>query len=437
MKIAVVGAGYAGLTLSCLAEKGNEINFIDIDEDKVEKINRGISPIYEPGLDEIISKHAGNRIKAYSNYTIAKECDVIFICVHTPSKLDGSIDLSYVFEASKEVAKAIKNSMKYNVIAIKSTVIPGTTLTLKPIIEEYSKKKVGENLGLCMNPEFLREGSAVKDFLNPDKIVIGYLDDGSKDAMLELFNWIDPKVPRILTDPNTAEMIKYAQNAALACRISFINEIANICEKFNVDVKEVAKAIGLDPRIGPHFLNAGIGFGGSCLGKDLRALIRAAEQKGYEANLLKKVLELNEIQPFRIVELLKEHFGSIENRTFALLGLAFKGDTDDVRDSPAIKIALELKNQGVKVKVYDPKAMDNAKKILKDSVQYCKSIDECLKGSEACIIATDWKDFKEFDFSKYKIPIFDGRRILDPEKTKIQGIEYKGIGWKWNTKIQN
>lgn len=432
MKVGVIGAGYAGLTLACLADKGHEVIFIDIDENKVKKINEGSSPIFEPGLDDIIRRNIGKRIWAYNDYNKLIDCDVIFICVPTPSNDDGSINLYYVRNATENVAKVLKYVNKFVVIAFKSTILPGTTISLIPIIEEISGKKATRDFGICMNPEFLKEGSAVRDFLNPDKIVIGVLDEKSKEIMLELYKWVDDRVPRIITNPNTAEMIKYAQNAALASRISFINEIANICEKFNVDIFDVAYAIGLDPRIGPYFLKAGIGFGGSCLPKDLKALINAAESKGVEVIVLKSILERNEKQPYRAIELLKSVIPNLKNKKIALLGLSFKSNTDDVRESSAIKIANKLIEEGAHVKAYDPKAMENAKKILGDKVEYCKSPIECLKDSDACIIATDWEEFKDIDYSKFNIPIIDGRRILDRVKAKIFGNKYKGIGWSEN-----
>ncbi|MDT7891123.1 MAG: UDP-glucose/GDP-mannose dehydrogenase family protein [Thermoproteota archaeon] len=432
MKVGVIGAGYAGLTLACLADKGHEVIFIDVDENKVKKINEGLSPIFEPGLDDIIRRNIGKRIWAFNDYHKLIDCDVIFICVPTPSNDDGSINLYYVRNAIENVAKVLKFINKFVVIAVKSTVLPGTTISLIPIIEEISGKKATIDFGICMNPEFLKEGSAVRDFLNPDKVVIGIIDEKSKEIMLELYKWVDDRVPRIVTNPNTAEMIKYAQNAALASRISFINEIANICEKFNVDILDVAYAIGLDPRIGPYFLKAGIGFGGSCLPKDLKALINAAESKGVDVMVLKSILERNEKQPYRAIELLKSFIPNLKNKKIALLGLSFKSNTDDIRESSAIKIAKKLIEEGAYVKVYDPKAMENAKKVLGEKVEYCKSAIECLKDSDACIIATDWEEFKDIHYSKFKIPIIDGRRILDRIKAKNLGNRYKGIGWPAN-----
>ena len=433
MKIAIVGTGYVGLTLSCLADFGHEIILIDCVEEKVNLINNGRLPIYEAGLKKIIKENLKrNRLKATTSYNVIKDSDIIFICVGTPSKEDGSIDLSQIENASASIGEQLKDN-KYRVVVVKSTILPRTTKNIIiPILEEYSQKKVGKDFGICVNPEFLREGTSVHDFLNPDKIVIGCYDKKSYSFLERVYAHFDKRIPRIMVDLTTAEMIKYVQNAALATRISFINEIANICEKYEVDVYDVAYAIGLDPRIGPKFLRAGCGFGGSCLPKDVKALLASSTAAGVKPLLLKNVLKVNETQPYRMIELAKKTIGDLKNKKIAVLGLAFKPNTDDMRDAPSVVIIRNLLEHGAKVKVYDPKAMENAKKIFGNSIEYCRSKEDCIKDSDLCFLVTEWDEFRNLDLSSVKCPIVDGRRVLDPQKAKQYGICYKGIGWKGN-----
>jgi len=434
MKIAIIGTGYVGLVTASLANFGHKVYCIDLSEDKIEMINKGISPIYEPGLEDILKKNLKEgRLKATLDYTVIDDSDVVFICVGTPSKEDGSIDLSQIKSASAGIGKQLKKSDKYKVVVVKSTVIPGTTKNVViPILESNSGKKLGKDFGVCMNPEFLREGSGVHDFLNPDKIVIGGYDKKSSSYLIDVYGSFNKNIPRILTDLTAAEMIKYAQNAALASRISFINEIANICEKFSVDVNEIAHAIGLDKRIGPLFLKAGAGFGGSCFPKDVKALLAASRSVDIESILIRSILEVNEKQPQRMVELAKEVVGNLNNKTISVLGLAFKPNTDDIREAPSITIINSLLKNGAKVKVYDPQAMDNAKKTFNDSVEYSSSKEDCIRDTDLCLLVTEWNEFKELDLSSIKCPIIDGRRILDPNEVKKRGLIYKGIGWKNN-----
>lgn len=434
MKISVIGTGYVGLPLACFADFGHEVIFIGRNQEKVNLMNGGVPPIYESGLEEILKRNAAIRkIIASTDYKLIDSSDIIFICVATPSKEDGSIDISDIKMASVQIGKRLKETKKYVVVVVKSTVVPRTTLNnIIPILEEYSGKVAGKDFGVCMNPEFLREGTAIEDFLNPDKIVLGCLDDKSYSILEKIYEPFNKNIPRIKTDLNTAEMIKYAQNAALALRISFINEIANICEKYSIDVNEVAHAIGIDRRIGPKFLNAGIGFGGSCFPKDVKALVAASRFVSIEPILLKAILEVNEKQPYRMIKLAEETIGNLTNKTVAVLGLAFKPDTDDVRDACSIPIIKSLIERGVKVKVYDPKAMKNAEKTLKDTVQYCSSKEDCIKDADLCMIVTEWEEFANIDCSIIKCPIIDGRRIIDITKIKEHNLIYKGIGWKKN-----
>lgn len=430
MKVSVIGTGYVGLTVACLTDFGHKIVLIGRAQNKIDLINKGGCPIYEPGLDEVIKRNIENgNLKATTNYDEILDSDVVFICVGTPSREDGSIDLYQVEEVSREIGEKLKQTSKYIVVTVKSTVVPNTTKNfVTPILEKYSGKKSGKDFGIGMNPEFLREGTGVNDFLYPDKIVIGGIDDRSKNVLVELYKCLDEKYPRVLTDLTTAEMIKYAQNSALAVRISFINEIANICEKFGVDVKNVSKAIGMDSRIGQKFLNAGIGFGGSCFPKDVKALISTAKSVGVEPKILETTMEINEKQPYHAVQFAKEILGNLNGKRISVLGLAFKSDTDDMRESRAVPVIRKIVSEGAKVKAYDPQANKNAKEILGNSIEYCSTKEECLQNTDLCMVLTEWDEFKNLDLSKIKCPIVDGRRVLDPNKVREAGIVYKGIG---------
>lgn len=423
MKLSVIGAGYVGLVTGIgFAELGHEVVFVDIDEDKVNLINSAKPPIYEEGLENLLRKNK-EKYYATTNYDEAVgKSDITFICVGTPSKKDGSIDLKYVEAASREIGKALINKNDFHVVVVKSTVIPGTTEdVVKPIIEKESGKKAFEDFGLAMNPEFLREGDAVNDFFNPDRIVIGVKDERTKSILEELYRPFN--CPKLITDIKTAEMIKYASNAFLATKISFANEIGNICKKLGIDVYEVFKGVGLDHRINPAFFRAGIGFGGSCFPKDVKALIRKAEELGEEPKILKAVIEVNERQPLKLVELLKKHIPDLTGKTIGVLGLAFKPDTDDIRESRAIPIVKALLNEGAKVIAYDPKAMDNFAKIF-PQVEYANSAEDVISKSDAVLIVTEWKEFEKLDYSS-KI-VIDGRRI---EKAMREAKIYEGVCW--------
>jgi len=436
MKISIIGTGYVGLVTGvCLADLGNDVICVDIIKEKVDAINKGKAIIYEENLEEILNKNLKEkRIRATTSINEAvNHADVIFISVGTPSRENKAIDLGYIENTSCEIGKALKEQNDYKVIAVKSTVIPGTTENVViPLLEEFSGKKAGKDFGVCMVPEFLREGRAIYDFMNPDRIIIGEYDKKSGDKVIELFK--NFSCPILRTNLRTAEMIKYASNAFLATKISFINEIANICELKGIDVNEVAKGIGLDKRIGPHFLHAGIGFGGSCFPKDVSALIASADENGYEPKLLKEVMELNERQKLWPVRKIKKIFSDLSNKKIAILGLAFKGNSDDMRESPSIPIINSLLKEKCKIYAYDPKATENAKKIFGNKINYCESVDECLNDADACIIVTDWNEFREiydkFNLMKNKI-VIDGRRIIaDPEKCKKLNIKYYGVGYK-------
>ncbi len=435
MKISIIGTGYVGLVTGvCLADTGNDVVCVDIIKEKVEAINEGRAIIYEDNLEQNLRKNLKeNRIKATTNIEdAARHADVIFISVGTPSRENKSIDLGFIENTSCDIGKALRNENNYKVIAVKSTVVPGTTENVViPLLEEFSGKKAGSDFGVCMIPEFLREGRAIYDFMNPDRIIIGEYDEESGNVMAELFK--NFSCPILRTNLRTAEMIKYASNAFLATKISFINEIANICELKGIDVNEVAEGIGLDKRIGPHFLHAGIGFGGSCFPKDVSALISSTDENGYEPKLLNEVMELNERQKLWPVKKLKEIFSDLKNKKLAILGLSFKRDSDDMREAPSISIINFLLKEKCTIQTYDPKATENAKKIFGNRINYCKNIDECLNDANVCIIASDWDEFKEiydkFELMKNKI-VIDGRRMLNPEKCKELNIKYYGVGYK-------
>ncbi|MCD6468133.1 MAG: UDP-glucose/GDP-mannose dehydrogenase family protein [Thermoplasmata archaeon] len=422
MNISIIGTGYVGLVTGvCFAKLGNNIICVDVDKKKIEMINKGVPPIYEEGLEQLLVENK-NRIHATKDYEHAiQNTDVTFICVGTPSKEDGSIDLKFVKKAAEEIGKQLKNKDKWHLVVMKSTVLPGTTRDIVlPLLEQYSGKKAGKDFGLTMNPEFLREGVAVKDFLEPDRIVIGYYDDKSRKVLKELYK--DFSCPILETSLSAAEMIKYASNAFLATKISFINEIGNMCKKLDIDTYEVAEGMGLDKRIGRAFLDSGIGWGGSCFPKDLDALISWAKRIGEESNIISSVVEVNKKQPLKMIELLKKHVPKLKGKSVGVLGLAFKPNTDDIRESRAIPVVKQLLKEKAVVKAFDPKAMENFKKMF-PQIKYCSSAEETLD-SDAVLILTKWEEFKKLDYTE-KI-VIDGRRLLEAKNTaKI----YEGVCW--------
>ncbi|MCZ7355807.1 MAG: UDP-glucose/GDP-mannose dehydrogenase family protein [Candidatus Methanoperedens sp.] len=427
MRISVIGTGYVGtVSAACFAELGHKVICVDIDQSKIDHINAGIPPIYEDGLSELLKKHAGNSLTATSDYGFAvMKSDLSFICVGTPSDSSGNIDLGIVRAASASLGDSLKKKKEFHVVVVKSTVVPETTeKVVLPIIEKHSGKRIGD-FGIAMNPEFLREGKAVYDFMHPDKIVVGSLDKRSGDMVASLYSGLDCEVTR--TNPRTAEMIKYANNAFLATKISFANEVGNICKELGIDTYEVMSAIGKDFRIGPHFLNAGAGFGGSCFPKDVKALIGKAKEIGYEPVLLRSVIAVNEGQPIRIVEILKNKLGRLNGKKIAVLGLAFKNDTDDIRESRSIPVIKELLDNGARVLAYDPMANENMRRLF-GSVEYQRSAEDALRGADACLIMTEWDEFRsldnEFHIMKNKL-VVDGRHMITPGKN----IEYVGLCW--------
>ncbi len=427
MRVSIIGSGYVGMITGMgFAKLGNEVIFVDIDEEKVRRINEGRPPIYEESLEELMVKYR-ERYRATKDYREAvMNSDVTFICVGTPSRKDGSIDLRFVEKASEEIGKVLRDKDGFHVVVVKSTVVPGTTEgVVKPILEEQSGKRAFEDFGLAMNPEFLREGVALKDFLNPDRIVLGVKDEKTRKLLEELYSPIN--APKLVTDIKTAEMIKYASNALLATKISFANEIGNICKKLGIDSWKVFEGVGLDHRISPHFFRSGLGFGGSCFPKDVRAIIKKAKGVGEEPIILKAVIEVNERQPRKLIELLKRHVPELKGRKVGVLGLAFKPNTDDVRETRAYSVIKMLLEEGAKVIAYDPKAMENFRRFYPDvgeRISYAESSEDILKKIDVVLILTEWPEFEGLDYSG-KI-VIDGRRIRKAEKTA--GV-YEGLCW--------
>ncbi len=427
MRIAIVGTGYVGLvTGACFAELGNRVVCVDIDRERVEKINRGEAPFYEEGLDELLKKHVPGRLRATTSLEEAiGESDVSFISVGTPSGLMDYIDLKYVEEVSRGIGKCLREKEEYHLVVVKSTVVPGTTEhSVLPLIERYSGKKAGRDFGIAMNPEFLREGSAIYDFMNPDRIIIGCMDERSCSMLKELYR--DFKCPIMITDPKTAEMIKYATNSFLATKISFINDIGNICKQLGIDVYEVAKGMGLDSRISPEFLRAGIGFGGSCFPKDVKALVGKAKEVYYRPVVLNAALELNETQPLRLIELLEKRVGPLRGKHVAVLGLAFKPGTDDMREAPSIKVITSLLMKGATVHAADPKAVPVARKIFgeHERLRLYENAKEAVKNCKYVLIVTEWEEFRDEELYRGKV-VIDGRRV--PEAKVAE--HYEGVCW--------
>ena len=413
-KITIIGSGYVGLiTGVCFAELGHAVTVIDIDGQKVKSINDGKPPIYEDGLEDLLQKHIGKNLHASNSYASVSESDIIFIAVGTPPLPDGAADLQYMKAAAEEIGIVLQEKQReYPIIVVKSTVPPTTTCN---IVCPAVKKHMKEPFGYCMNPEFLREGRAIEDFMHPDRIVIGTQDEKVVTKMQDLYAPLDS--PILITSPTAAEMIKYAANAMLATRISFSNEIGNICKQIGIDVYEVMEGVGLDKRIGSAFLNAGAGFGGSCFPKDVSALAALAMSYGIDPILLRSVIEVNDKQPGIMISLLEKRVGDLAEKHIAILGLAFKDNTDDIRESRAISIIALLQKRGAYIRCYDPMAMEHTKQIFPPSndISYTNSAGDALDGADACLVMTEWPEFSRLDneFSRMRQQvIIDGRHIL-------------------------
>ena len=431
MKISVIGTGYVGLvTGTCLAETGNEVICVDIDKDKVEKMRNGVVPIYEPHLDVLFERNIkANRLQFTTSLDEGLEHGgIIFLALPTPEDEDGSADLSYVLNVSKLIGEKIK---EYKVIVDKSTVPVGTAKKVRETILENATC----DFDVISNPEFLREGYAVDDFLKPERIIIGSSSEKATKLMQKLYNpFVRSGNPIIIMDEKSAELTKYAANAFLATKITFMNEIANYCEKVGADVDKVRVGMGTDSRIGNRFLFPGIGYGGSCFPKDVKALQKAGKDKAYDFKILDAVIEVNEKQKTILLPKIENYFnGDLSNKKIAIWGLAFKPETDDVREAPAIYLMNKLLNKNAVLSVYDPEAMPNIEKQFGNTLNYCNSMYEALEDADALVICTEWSVFRTPDFQKVKQllkqdVIFDGRNLYDLEEVKREGISYISIG---------
>jgi UDPglucose 6-dehydrogenase len=432
MKIAVVGTGYVGLVLgACLAENGNTVICVDKDESKVDMLKAGRMPIYEPGLEEMVRRNDHeDRLSFRTDLASAVQASqIVFIAVGTPQSEDGSADLQHVLGVARDVGRALT---KYTVVVDKSTVPVGTARKVR----EAVGKETSQEFSVVSNPEFLKQGAAIEDFMKPDRVVIGIEPEDERAAVLmkELYGPFTRTGAPILTmSTDSAELSKYAANSILATRISFMNEIANVCELMGADVDEVRKAIGSDRRIGTSFLFPGVGYGGSCFPKDVKALLKSSEDKGYDFRILRAVESVNDSQKNRLVEKMEQHFTNLSGKTIALWGLAFKPRTDDMREAPAIPIFEGLLARGANVKAYDPAAGPVAKRIFDGRIALCEKSYDALAGADALAIVTEWNEFREPDFEKMrsllKAPVvFDGRNIYSPEQMRALGFTYFSIG---------
>jgi UDPglucose 6-dehydrogenase len=435
MKICVVGAGYVGLVGAAIfADWGNTVIGVDKDENKIERIKTGEMPIYEPGLSEIVLKNIKeNRLSFATSLSEGlKEAEVVFICVGTPQSESGAADLSSVWGIAKEIGQ---NLNSYKVIVVKSTVPVGTNERVKKIIQDNLTSNY--EFDVASNPEFLREGCSVEDMRNPDRNVIGSNSPRALEIMRSIYVHLGK--PIVECDFRSAEMIKYASNAFLAAKISFINEMAQVCERAGADVSVVAKGMGLDKRIGPHFLNAGIGYGGSCFPKDVAALYKTSSDQDYDFNLVRGIMSVNKLQKEYFIRKVTRFFGkNLAGKKFAILGLAFKNDTDDIRDSVAVEIVKTLRGHGAALSVYDPQAMFNSKQALGEvNIKYCLDKYETLEDADALFILTEWKEFASLDLEKVKLLlrepiIFDGRNLLDWHSVEQHGFTYFAVGKRTN-----
>jgi len=432
MNIAVIGTGYVGLVAgSCFAEGGNDVSCVDINAEKVAKLKAGEIPIYEPGLPELVER---NMREERLNFTTdladaVKKSLVIFLAVGTPTTPSGAADLSAVFAVAAAIGKAMD---RYKVVVTKSTVPVGTARKIREIIKQHTKHP----FDVVSNPEFLKQGAAVEDFMKPDRVVVGADDPRPAEILRDLYApFVRTGNPVMIVDVQTAEIVKYAANAFLAARISFMNEIANLCDAVGADVDMVRKGLASDSRIGPAFLFPGVGYGGSCFPKDTRALIETGKEHDYEMKILQAVHEVNVAQPPRFVSKIIRHFGDLKGKRFCIWGLAFKPRTNDMRDAPVIPIIEELLAKGASVAAYDPEAMEEAKKIFGSRIQLCANNYSCLEGADALLVVTEWQTFRSPNFERMKSMmsqpiIFDGRNIYDAEHLRELGFTYYGVGKK-------
>ena len=432
MKIGVIGLGFVGLSLtSVLSSKGYDVIGIDVNKEKCKKILNGVTPFFEPDLEKILKNGLKKKLRISDDFSLINNCDFIFITVGTPQNTDGSINLSIIKKAVSIIGENLQRSKRKPVILVKSTVVPGTMKNIVlPILEKTSKKKAGRDFGLISNPEFLQESTAIRDTEFPHAVVLGGHKTKFMKKTKKLFVKLHPKVPIIITNHQTAEMIKYANNSFLATKISFINQLSNICQKIpGANIDDIAKTIGLDPRIGKLFLNAGPGYGGSCLPKDMRALINFAKITGVKPTLLNAVEEVNTKQLEQIITITKQRLGDLTSKRITILGTAFKPNTDDIRDSIAIELIKKFLKRKTKITIHDPKAMKNTRNVFGDRIKYAKSIDEALLKSQCVVIMTQWKQYEKlsnnaFDNMTKKI-VVDCRRVL---VGKQLDVDYFAIG---------
>jgi UDPglucose 6-dehydrogenase len=430
MKIAVVGSGYVGLVAgACLAENGNDVICVDKDPAKVKLLQRGKIPIYEPGLEEMVRRNrAEKRLTFTTTLTRAvRQSQIIFIAVGTPTGEDGSADLKHVLEVARDTARAMNG---YKVIVNKSTVPVGTAARVREVV----RRETTHPFSVVSNPEFLKQGAAIDDFMKPDRVVIGAEDPRAADLMKELYApFTRTGAPIMVMDCASAELSKYAANAMLATRISFMNEVANVCEAVGADVDQVRLAVAADRRIGPSFLFPGVGYGGSCFPKDVKAMLKFAASKSYDFDILRSVEAVNERQKLRLLQKLQAHFGSLKGKRIAVWGLAFKPRTDDMREAPSVPLINGILGAGASVQAYDPEAMKVAKGIFGSKVAYAENSYAALTGADALVIVTEWNEFREPDFARMRKllrnpVIFDGRNLYNPEQIRAQGFTYLSIG---------
>jgi UDPglucose 6-dehydrogenase len=433
MNVTMIGSGYVGLVSgACFAEFGADVTCLDVDTGKIARLKAGEIPIYEPGLENLVKKNvAQGRLKFIDSYTdVIGASDLIFIAVGTPSRHgDGHADLSYVYQAARDIAPLLQG---YTVIVDKSTVPVGTARNVKRIIFEENPDA---DFDVASNPEFLREGAAISDFMRPDRVVIGVESDRAKELLYQLYRPLNLiEAPILTTDLESAELIKYASNAFLATKISFINEISMLCERVGADVHAVAKGMGLDGRIGRKFLHPGPGYGGSCFPKDTKALIRIAQENGVSSRIVEAVTEVNEAQKARMIGKIREALGGSESgRTIAVLGLTFKPETDDMRDAPSLSILPKLMDNGAKIRAHDPQGMKEAKSVLPAAVVFCEDIYETLKDADAVVLMTEWNVYRNLDLKRIKSQMKDNvfidlRNVYEPKRMKENGFEYYCVG---------
>lgn len=431
MQIAVIGTGYVGLvTGACFAEFGVDVTCVDVDVEKIDKLNSGIIPIYEPGLDQIVDKNTkAGRLRFTTDLASAvKEARVVFLAVGTPPKEDGSPDMSFYENAAKQVAEALNG---YKVLVTKSTVPVGTGKWLQEFVEKHKKHET--DFGVASNPEFLREGAAIEDFMRPDRVVIGSNDERAIEVMKDLYRPLYLiETPIVITSLEAAELIKYAANAFLATKITFINEIANLCDAIGCDVHDVAKGMGMDNRIGRKFLHPGPGYGGSCFPKDTRALTTVADQFGVETRIVDAVIDANERQREAMLPKIENLVGDLNGKHIGVLGLSFKPETDDMRESPAIDIIHKVIERGATVKAFDPVAMEESRHYI-NGIEYAKDEYDAIENADALVIITEWNQFRALDMERVRSllrspRIADLRNIYEPEDMRELGFEYVGVG---------